>query len=203
MDTEQIDSLIIDKSTFYFDQISLSEYESIRYDGNKKIDTIIIDSSQIFINNDRIAIYPQKGHSVVFENDTSDNETRVVYKFIQVIKSCNLVQIEAIYYEWRRIILVSLNTGKQTELWDLPNFSPNKNYMISSSADLVSGEMPNGIQLFSIENNEIKLKFEVEIENWEPEEINWFNDSIIYIKRAKLDSSYNKTFDYVKTRIIK
>ena len=126
----------------------------------------------------------------------------VTYKYLKTIKLCNLVEIEATYWEWSRIFLISLNTGKQAEFWDFPNFSPNKKYIISTPGDLESGEMPNGFQLYKIENNELKLVFEKEIENWMPCEIKWKSDSTFYIKRAKHDKKGIRKYDYLKTKII-
>ena len=198
-----IDSLTIENRTFYFDSITLSEFESTNYDGIKNIDTLSVDTTKVFVKHDTILILPKNGKEVIFANDTTEGETMVTYKYLKTIKLGDLVEIEATYWEWSRIFLVSLNTGKQYEFWDFPNFSPNKEYIISSSGGLESGEMPNGFQLYKIENNDLKLIFEKEIDNWIPSEIKWKSDSTILIKRAKLDKNYDRTYDYLKTKIIK
>jgi hypothetical protein len=201
-DSHPIDSLTIENRTVYLDSITLSEFETTHSDGIKNIDSLSIDTTKIIVKHDTILILPKTGKKVVFANDTIEGENMVTYKYLKTIKLCNIVEIEATYWEWSRIFLVSLNTGKQTELWDFPNFSPNKKYIISSSGGLESGEMPNGFQLYKIENNDIKLVFEKEIDNWIPDEIKWKSDSTILIKRAKLDKNDNRTYDYLKTKII-
>ncbi|MBV5282082.1 MAG: hypothetical protein JZU53_06550 [Paludibacter sp.] len=201
-DSLPIDSLTIENRTVYLDSINLSEFETTHYDGIKEIDSLSVDTTKIIVKHDTILIFPKTGKKVVFANDTIEGENMVTYKYLKTMKLCDVVEIEVTYWEWSRIFLVSLNTGKQSELWDFPNFSPNKKYIISSSGGLESGEMPNGIQLYKIENNDIKLVFEKEIDKWIPTEIKWKSDSTILIKRAKLDKNDNRIYDYLKMKII-
>jgi hypothetical protein len=197
-----VDSLTIENRIVYFDSATLAEFESTSYDGINNIDSLPVDTTKIIIKHDTILIIAKNGKEVIFANDTTEGESMVTYKYLKTIKLGDFVEIEATYWEWSRIFLVSLNTGKQSEFWDYPNFSPNKEYIISSFGGLESGEMPNGFQLYKIENNDLKLVFEKEIENWIPSKIKWKSDSTILIKRAKLDMNYNRTYDYLKTKLI-
>ncbi len=197
------DSLHIERKTLYFDSISSTDFEELKYNRSIGLDTIPVDTNRIKIKHDTIFIITDSGKEVVFANDTTYGETMVEYQYVKTLGELGMVELVATYWEWTRVFLVSFKTGNQAELWGNPHFSPNKKYMICYSDGLESGEMPNGFQLFNVENNEVELIFELEIENWMPDEIKWESDSTIFIKRAKLDQNYNRKFDFVKTTIIK
>ena len=197
------DSLTIENETFYFDSITRFEYEKLKYDGLKNIDTLIIDTTRIKIKKDTISIFPLNGKTVTFINDTVESEDMVKYKYLKTIKSCNSILIVASYWESYSYYLVNILNGQNTKLWDLPNFSPNNKFIISSSAYLDYADMPNGFQLFKVETDGIKLIFDKGLDDWEANEIKWKSDSTIYIKRAKLDKGGDRIYDYLTTRIIK
>jgi hypothetical protein len=196
------DTLMINNKVFYIDSISEITYNSTVDKELIGSQVIEADTSKIIINQDSITIIAENDSMIVYKNDTSDGESRVIFEYVNTIKQYDLVHIKGIYWEWTVDYLITLKNGKETALWEAPMFSPNGQYIICSSADLEAMEMNNGIQLFKNKQGNIEIIFEKLIENWEPEEIKWESDSVILIKRAKLDNNYNKHFDYLKMRII-
>jgi len=191
--TSPIDTLIINQKIFRLEPISDSLYfsESDAYiEGINNMDTNLVQVKNIGI---KIKV----ADSILFlKNDTSHNESRVQYDFGKIFPELNLVQIHASYWEWSREFLINYKSGQQAILWGNPKISKNKELLLSSSADLVVLEMPNGIQLFEIRNGQIKLVFEKEISNWEPEEIKWESDTSILMRIAIVDHDYKKHFTY-------
>ena len=191
------DTLLINNKVYQLDSISELTYNS------KSVTPLIMstDSTFIKISSDSI-ILRTNDRVVTYKNDTIHNESMVKYHCVGIYPEIGFIHVKAAYWEWTRDFLVNFKDGHETELWSDPIVSPNKSQIISNSADLVATEMPNGIQLFKLENGELKKVFEKEIIKWEPYEIKWESDTSIFIKVAKLDNEYNRHFSY-KRMIIK
>jgi hypothetical protein len=202
-DSESIkcyDSLQINNKTICLDSISESYFKKNRFSFPLRNDTAKIDSSLVQFLSNGILI-KTKAKDVVFKNDTSDTDSRVIYYYQKTLLSLGYIHIQGIYYEWTRDFLINLESGKETEFWENPIFSPNRKWILSYSGDLESGEMPNGIQLFSNNAGTITRVFENEITNWAPDDIKWEADTVLLIKRKKLDQNYKESYDYVKMSI--
>lgn len=194
------DTLMINNKLFCLDSISESYYNSINYKFPLKADTLPIDTSMIKILSNGILIKTQQ-KDVFLENDTTEGDSRVDYSYVKTLSSIGFVHIKAACWEWTNDYLINLKNGEKTRLWEQPILSPNKQMFISNSADLVATMMPNGFQLFKIDNGVIKNVFEKEIENWGPSEIKWESDTTILIKRLKVDDNYKEKYDYIKMNL--
>jgi len=194
------DTLQITNKTICLDSISASDFNKNSFKFPLRNDTAKMDSSRVQVSSDGILI-KTKAKDVFFKNDTSDGDSRVIYYYIKTLLSLGYVHVQGVYYEWTRDFLINLETGQQTEFWENPIFSPDRKWIYSCSADLESGEMPNGIQLYSNIEGEINKVFEREITNWEPYEVKWEADTALLIKRRKVDQDYNSKFDYVRMPI--
>ena len=194
------DTLMINNKMYCFDSISESYYNSINFRFPLKSDTVPIDTSVVKVMSYGIQI-KTNGKEVFLKNDTADNDSRVIYSYIKTIANIEFVHIKGVFWEWTTDYLINLKTGDNTVLWEQPILSPNKKLIISCSADLVATMMPNGIQLFKIDNGVIQKVFEKEIEKWGPSETKWESDSTILIKRLKVDDKYNEKYDYVRMKI--
>lgn len=197
-----VDTLMVGTKKILLYPIAKSDFEAVKYDGINGIDTIPLDTSKIRIVKDTITIHCENGKVVKLINDTIESDAMVGYEYLYSIKSCNSAFFRGIYYEWTAVTMVSLISGRRTEIVDVPNFSPTGKFMISSYSDLVSGEMPNGIELYKADNDVIKTVFACELEDWGPEEIRWQSDSVIFIKRLHLDDKYKESYDYVKANLV-
>jgi|WetSurMetagenome_2_1015567.scaffolds.fasta_scaffold308669_1 hypothetical protein len=187
------DTVMINNRIFKLDSIPETTYSSINTRTIKW--TTSIDTSLLRIFADNI-IVKVADSAIVFKSDTSYGESLVKYKYGCTFPEINLIQIHASYWEWSREFLINYKNGEKIILWGNPNISPNKKHIISSSADLVACEMPNGIQLFKIGDGKIENIFEKEITKWEPSEIKWESDTSILIKIAIVDSEYQRHFTY-------
>lgn len=198
-----VDTLLVGAKKILLYPISKREFESVEYDGIKGIDTIPLDTSKISILKDAIIIHCENGKVVRLINDTSDGDTYVNYHYKGTIKSCKTVVVEGVYYEWMAFKMISLTSGRITEIMDLPNFSPAGTFMISSFSDLISGEMPNGIELYKVDKEKIYNIFRCDLTDWGPQEIKWQSDSVIFIKRIFLQGDdYKESYDYVKANLV-
>lgn len=194
------DTLMINNKMYCFDSISESYYNSINFKFPLKLDTVSIDTSVVKVMSYGIQI-KTNAKEVFLQNDTSDNDSRVIYSYIKTIANIGFVHIKGVFWEWTTDYLINLKTGENTVMWEQPILSPNKKLIISCSADLVATMMPNGIQLFKIDNGVIQKVFEKEIVKWGPSETKWESDSTILIKRLKVDDKYNESYDYVRMKI--
>lgn len=195
------DSLVINNKVYYLDSISESYYNSITNKYPQSKDTLPIDTSRIKILKNEITVLLENGDSLTFSNDTSESEEYAIYSYKYTITPLKYVYLHSDCWEWTHDFYVNFVDGVQVDFMQEPIFSPSRKKIVSSCGDLESGEMPNGIQLFSIENNEIVKVFQIDLEDWEPFEIKWLNDSEIIIKRAFLDDNDKRTFDYKRMKL--
>jgi hypothetical protein len=201
--SKPFDTLTIDGSIYNLDSITESIYNTTHYHYPGANDTIPLDTAKIKISQEGIRFYTQDNESVLLKNDTIESDAMVSYLYQKTLSACNYMHVKGIYYEWTVDYLVSLKNGKQIAMWDAPLLSPNRQYIMCASADLESGEMPNGLQLFKIQDGQIVKVFDKNIDKWEPYEIKWETDSTIVIKRAKLDNDYNQHYDYLRMKLRK
>jgi len=192
-----VDSLVMEHKTYYLDSITEKTYKEVKYIFPLSTDTAPMDPTTVIINRDSITVVSQDG-PVVFNNDSTDSDAYANYQYVKTLDKIGFVHIQGSFYEWTYDYLVNLQSGTQQEFWMEPLFSPNRRAIISYSGCMETDEMPNGIQYFKVEHGEINKIFEVNIPDWEPNEIKWESDTSIVIKRAKLDKNFKKHFDYVR-----
>ncbi len=194
-----VDSLVMEDRTYYLDSITEKVYNAVKYTFPLASDTTPFDPAVVIMNRDSITIQVQD-RQVVFNNDSSDNDSYANYRYIKTLGNLGYVHIEGDFYEWSYDYLVNLNDGTQQEFWEEPLFSPDRKSIISYSSCLDTEEMPNGIQYFKLDGNGINMIFEINIPDWEPSEIKWESDTSIVIKRAKLDKNAKRHFDYLRMK---
>lgn len=195
------DSLVTGKKVYYLDSVTESDFISAKYVFPLANDTVSIDTTRIKESLEGIKIFLQNNDSVVLKNDTSDGENYVTYHYKKTLSEINFVHIQGTYYEWTSDFLINLKDGRKTRMWEYPIFSPNRKLFICYSSDLESGEMVNGIQLFSLKDGMIQNVFEKELIDWAPNEIKWSSDSTLLIRRERYDENHNSVMDYVRMKI--
>jgi hypothetical protein len=141
------------------------------------------------------------GKEVIFQDDTVEGDDMVSYSYEAYYPDLKVWYIHADYWEDSADMLIDCQTGEETGLLGEPVISPNKKYIATYSGDLVTGFLPNGLQVLEVYKREIEPIFEIHIDKWEPSGIRWLNGSELIIKRAFLDENYNRRYDYVKLKL--
>jgi hypothetical protein len=197
VDTNKLLSDVKLKENRYFQilEISKIEYDSI-------LNLCIFDMLKYEgISNMRnnIELYFENGKSKKYRNIVSDDETEnVTYTYYGLVKPINSYLILVNYYETGSYLLVNAKNGKEFKIWNKPLISPDKKRIITFADFLGYDEMPNGIQLLSVDNNyNIKQDWEYRTEEWKPIKLSWINDSSLLInyELSKLSNDSNEKLD--------
>jgi hypothetical protein len=119
-------------------------------------------------------------------NDDFSDEY-IDYKYLGFWDSLNYCVFETAIYEELVYFLYDMIDGEQTFLWNVPVLSPERNFIITSSFDLVAGFQPTGLQLLEFKEEKCEKKFELEFESWGPDSCFWINANELVFKRVVLN----------------
>ncbi|MBN2402484.1 MAG: SH3 domain-containing protein [Spirochaetes bacterium] len=96
--------------------------------------------------------------------DTDHREKAAVdsryYTFAHYYKHVRQFLIFIQYWEGGSYSLINEYNCEQIEVWEAPVFSPDKKWFICSSVDMISGYMPNGIEIWEKAGKNYKKNFE-------------------------------------------
>ncbi len=127
----------------------------------------------------------------------ADNLTE--YKYLGKIRSIDYHLIYVGLYEAFTYLLINNKTGKETFLCGVPAVSPNKKYLAASCCDLQAGFVFNGIEMYDVESDSLKLNWKRELTKWGADELTWLDDHILILKKQRLDSaSQDLVSSYIK-----
>ncbi|HPQ08150.1 MAG TPA: hypothetical protein PK995_02885 [Bacteroidia bacterium] len=93
-------------------------------------------------------------------------------------------------------MMVNKKNGFKCYIIGLPYISNDGKKIISINEDLLSGYSFNGIELYSIFKDSLKLEFSKKLDKWGPFDIKWINEKQILLKRRILDSNANYKYDF-------
>ena len=113
--------------------------------------------------------------------ETDDTDIRE-YKYLGQLKPINKYVVGGYFWEFYECYLVDKVTGKVDTTWTSPSLSPDNRLLASLSLPYGLEGLPNGIQIFKVENSgkQITKYFEINQDEWSPYESYWeSNDSII------------------------
>jgi hypothetical protein len=190
------DSLQIGDNIVYLDSISENDFKKVKNMRQKDNP----DTSIVKIFKDSILIRTAS-KNLVFRNDSSDSDSMATYEFKSIMPDPGYVHIKGFHWEWTTDRFINLKSSVETHFWDNPVLSPDKQKVVAYSCDIEAGFMPNGIQLFKINQDTIINLFEKEIDNWGPEEVKWGSDTSLVIKRLSLDKDMQPKYDYLRFSI--
>lgn len=121
------------------------------------------------------------------------------YDYIEKINPINYYLIFVSYYEGFQYLMINAKTGKETYLCGAPAISPNKKYLAAAGCDLQAGFVFNGIEMYDIESDSLKLNWSRELTKWGADELAWINDHTLIAKKQRLDSTgSNLLSSYIK-----
>ena len=182
----------------------ISDINKNTYDKNKPEEDKSLVPNDISIKNKGILKLPLLNNKFIQLRDTlsdSDNDDQAKYEYIGVIKSIDFYLVKAIFYETGEYILINHRNGNKISLWGYPILSSNKENIVSFSSSIDYDVMPNGLQMFDIKNNELKLEWQYETDKWAIEELYWIDNKFIYAKifiPKYISSTKKDTTNYIK-----
>ncbi len=114
---------------------------------------------------------------VELTSDDSGGESHVMYYCIDYVQPEGLFLIYAQLYEGSDQFFVSEATGKTFNLGDRPIFSPQRSRVAVAGLDITAAYDFNGLRIFKVEKDGLQLEFELEPENWGPENFKWESET--------------------------
>ena len=124
---------------------------------------------------------------VEFTSDNSGGESHVMYYCIDYIQPEGLFLIYAQLYEGSEHFFVSEATGKIFNLGDRPIFSPQRSRVAVAGLDITAAYDFNGLRIFRVEKGGLQLEFELEPENWGPENFKWESETAASFAKVSMN----------------
>ncbi|PSL50094.1 hypothetical protein CLV51_1011438 [Chitinophaga niastensis] len=173
-----------------FDKYPLTPTDSSEADALKK-DTLVKR------NGDKLTFQLGNGKQRVFTNNFND-DNYIGYAYAANYPTIKRKGAIISYYEGSGYQLINPQNGDTLMTWSAPAISPDKKYILCASMDLVAAFDPNGFQLFSVNNNDIKPIGENNLEDWGPGMIHWINNKTVLSEYITIDEEGNTQVRYIK-----
>jgi hypothetical protein len=174
-----------------FDKFPLPTIDSSETD-------VLAKDSLVKREGSRLTIQLQNGKQRIMANNNSEGEDYIGYTYAANYPAIKRKGFFISYYEGSAFELVNTINGDSMVTWSAPSVSPDKKFIITASMDLVAAFDPNGFQLFSVNNNDIKAVGEVSLEDWGPGMVQWINNKTILSEYITINEDGNTQIRYVK-----
>jgi hypothetical protein len=132
------------------------------------------------------------------------------YNYLGHFPNLDNYLVSGSFWEFDECYLIDKETGGQTSTWNRPFLSPTSKYFANLSLPYGLEGLPNGIQIWKIENNNYLSKYlELDQQIWVPDDFVWERDYKIILKVAAVEKYLNlnengkpneKDFYYLKLR---
>ncbi len=169
--------LFFNNHQIYINSISEDEYKKAA-----QTERINLDISPIKKNNGKLVLNLTGNIKVVLRDSlsNSDNTEQVTYNYLGHFKEVSLYVIIVQYYESVEYLLINDKTGVKTKIWGEPKLSSDNKHIVCSSNAIGYDIMPNGIQMWLIEKDNLKLVWEYKQEQWGVDGIIWVKENCFY-----------------------
>jgi hypothetical protein len=127
------------------------------------------------------------GKQVVLKDIGKGDDTDIKTYSLKGLLRDRFYVILAKYYDAGEYLVIDKRTGSEARLWGEPYISQDGSYIASFSGSLDYDMMPNGIQLFKVDNDKIIREWEYKITDWQPEDISWKDNKTFLIKKIVPD----------------
>ncbi|MFY0252381.1 hypothetical protein ACDQ55_00355 [Chitinophaga sp. 30R24] len=174
-----------------FDKFPLPPVDSSEAD-------VLAKDSLVKREGNKLVIQLQNGKQRIMTNNNSDGDDYIGYTYAANYPAIKRKGFFVAYYEGNGYELINALDGDSMMTWSAPSISPDKKYMVTASMDLVAAFDPNGFQLFSINNNEIKQIGEANLDDWGPGMVQWINNKTILSEYITINDDGNTQIRYVK-----
>jgi len=162
--------------------------------------SIAKDPKFVSRNGDTLYLKLENGTIKKLGNQTdSEGPDFAAYTYITKLSDINYYVVFCSGMEWFSYLAINAKTGKETYMCGAPAVSPNKKYLASSCFDLQAGFVFNGIEMYDIEKDSLKLNWKRELTKWGAEELAWMDDHTLVAKKLSIDTaSSNLVSSYIK-----
>jgi hypothetical protein len=130
-----------------------------------------------------LALKCQNGKAVrLVNNPTEDYDTSVLYEYVATLPRIHHWLIAVRLYEGGYYLLVDQHTGRQTIVWSPPSVSPNGDYFVCGSSDVLARYEPSGLQVWSMKSGRPLLLWERQTE-WGVSQPRWLDGHTILFEQ--------------------
>jgi len=125
-----------------------------------------------------------------------NEKNEIGYYFENYFKNIDYYLLEVMWDEGYCWMLVNRKNGYKKEIKGLPYISLDNKKIIAINSDLEAGYSFNGIELYSIMSDSLKLEFSRET-TWGPTDLKWLSENQILLKREYINvDSVSKAQNY-------
>ena len=175
---------------------SLTEGHTNRYMEALEIEKHLLktNSGRVRKDSNGLHLKMQNGDWMLVTVDSLTDEVFNTFEFY--FRDPGFYSVRTQWYEGNGYKLICDRTGKITNLFGRPYFSPNGIYMIAVNADVDAGFSNNGFQLFRISNGYPEMLGFYEPESWGPYMVKWIDDHRLVMKNETVVSD-EETMSYL------
>ncbi|MGI9542911.1 MAG: hypothetical protein ACR2MX_06595 [Cyclobacteriaceae bacterium] len=141
--------------------------------------------SQFSRNRDTLKLHLNNGRILALV----DRAKRLVYHYENDFTEINFHLIRVQFDESQGYLMINKDNGSVYSIWGRPYFSPSKQKFLTINSDLEEQVSPNGIQLFSFIQGQIKKLWELPIRDWGPIQAKWIGENKLHLQTASIIDS--------------
>lgn len=136
-----------------------------------------------------------------------DEKKEEGFSFVHFFDKIDYILLHVQWYEGNCWMLVNRKNGMKKYINGLPYISLDNKKIIAINTDLEAAYSFNGIELYLITSDSLKLEFSRETK-WGPKDLKWLSDNQISLKREivhfdSIKGVQNNIFDFCNVRIEK
>lgn len=120
------------------------------------------------------------------------------YKYLGKTQPINYHLIYVGLYEGFTYLMVNADNGRETYMCGLPVVSPDKKHLAASYFDLQAQFVFNGIEMYDVTKDSLKLKWRRELTKWGADNITWMNNNTLLAEKMYLDTNQNVHTGFIK-----
>ena len=138
-----------------------------------------------------------KGEKILVNKGTEADDFEN-YKFIGKINDINSYLVFASFWESYAFLIVNVKTGTETYLCGFPSVSPNKKYVVAAGFDLQAGFVFNGIQMYDVTPDSLKLNWSRELSKWGANNLTWLDNDNLMLEKMSVNTTMQMQKSYIK-----
>jgi hypothetical protein len=124
---------------------------------------------------------------------TLDDIDLVRFTFRDYLKDIGYFIVHRQHYETTDYVLVHAQSGREFAIEDLPVVSPDRTRLVTALAGLSGMSAGNGIQIWRLEPDGLRLEFELRPDDWEPADLQWEGAQAIRLRKLVPMHSRSRT----------
>lgn len=126
------------------------------------------------------------GKTVELINEETESESYVMYYCVDYIQPEGFFLIYAQMYEGSDHFFVAESSAKTISLGDMPVFSPGRSRVAVSGFDVTAAYDYNGIKIFKVTKGQLQQEFEIQPEEWGPQNFRWESETAATFNQVKI-----------------